>query len=824
MHKILQWNLQGYRSKYEDLTNLLQKYNPAAAIIQETMLAIPPPRAPRGYTIFCDYNGPTPGNGVATLIRRDIPHSRIDLQTRLQATAFRIGLTKQYTLCNIYISPQYHLQLNEITNLIDQLPQPIIIGGDFNSRHPMWDNLCNRSDARSITIENALLTTPNTIMNNGDATHFHVQTGSSSALDLSICSADILEDMRWFVEDDLNGSDHYPIIIEEIEREQYIPQERYLEHRANWRRFEKETIMGDTDDLLQNMNVNELVEHYNQHIITAANKTIPKSTRTLPRRKRVPWWTQECSNAISARKTALRRYQRSLLVTDKIEYCRLRAKAKRVLHEARVDSWRDFVGTLNCDTPMSKIWKRISKIRGKYDNLNMPCIIKNERHVTDKHEIAEIMAQHYEKISSNDNYSPQFNNIRNREEQIINFDTDEDLQYNSPLTLLELKRMISHSKKTATGEDSISYNMIKRSHESSQQFLVSIMNKIFSSGSYPTLWRSSTILSFPKPGKPPTKEENYRPISLTSCVGKTMEKMLNHRLTILLETMNLLPKQQFGFRKMQGTTDALNRFVSDVSNNMTNKYHTICVSFDMMKAYDTTWRFGILRCLNEMGIRGKLPTYIQNFLSSRTFKTKIGTASSADHRLEQGVPQGSVLSCTLFSIAINGILQAIPHTIQASLYVDDLLIYGTGPYLPTLERRMQCAINKIQLWSHNHGFSFSAPKTNCIHFHRLKANQPPLLLTLNRTIIPNRDSITFLGMTIDNKLNWKEHIRKLKLNCIKRLDLLKCLSHTTWGSDRVILLRVYRAIIRSKIDYGSFIYKSARENVIKCWTLYTIRR
>ena len=173
------------------------------------------------------------------------------------------------------------------------------------------------------------------------------------------------------------------------------------------------------------------------------------------------------------------------------------------------------------------------------------------------------------------------------------------------------------------------------------------------------------------------------------------------------------------------------------------------------------------------------------------------------------MPQGRVLSCTLFSLAINGVLSSVPNSVNASLYVDDLLIYCVGSYVPSLERRIQNAVNMICSWTRDHGFSFAASKTNCIHFHRKRSMQPPQKLLLDGVIIPNRTSIRYLGMTIDYKLQWKDHIRALKVDCLARLDLLKCLSHTSWGADRTTLLRVYRAVIRSKLDYGSTIYGCA---------------
>ena len=325
MYVILQWNCQGYRAKYEDIRRILSVEHPAVALLQETMLNDYTPRPPAGYTIYSTFNRPAPGNGLVTLIRNDVPHREIDIQTNLQATAFRIMLSRQYTICNIYLSPSIPINLNEITNLISQLTPPVIICGDFNSRHQIWDSACTQHNARSQAIESLLLSTSLTVLNNGNATHFHMQTGSTSAIDLSLCSAGSVSNFSWHPMDDLYGSDHYPLLISELERNAHEPQERYLEDKADWTSFYEDTRIDNYNTTTNT--TTELIDFYNNHIITAADKAIPKSNGYLRPRK-VPWWTPECTETNRKRKEALRRYQRSLLIADRIAYCRARAVAK----------------------------------------------------------------------------------------------------------------------------------------------------------------------------------------------------------------------------------------------------------------------------------------------------------------------------------------------------------------------------------------------------------------------------------------------------------------------------------------------------------------
>ena len=122
-----------------------------------------------------------------------------------------------------------------------------------------------------------------------------------------------------------------------------------------------------------------------------------------------------------------------------------------------------------------------------------------------------------------------------------------------------------------------------------------------------------------KPGKDSKDPNNYRPIALTSCVCKTMERMINDLLDWYLESSSLITEAQSGFRKTQSTMDHLVRFVTCVREGFLKREHVVSIFFDIEKAYDTTWKYGIMKYLHDMDLRGGLPLFIQNYLTDRKF-------------------------------------------------------------------------------------------------------------------------------------------------------------------------------------------------------------
>ena len=164
-----------------------------------------------------------------------------------------------------------------------------------------------------------------------------------------------------------------------------------------------------------------------------------------------------------------------------------------------------------------------------------------------------------------------------------------------------------------------------------------------------------------------------------------------------------------------------------------------------------------------------------------------------------------MLSVTLFLVAINDITTVIPNNMKCSLYADEFAITETS-YIPSVER-LQQAINNVYKWGRDHGFKVTVQAA--MQFHRRRGLQQELALTINNNRILFVNEHKFLGLIFDQRLKWHAHIKYLKTACTKTMAILKVLSHSKWGADRISMLRLYRALIRSKLDYGCQIYSSA---------------
>ncbi|GFX57742.1 probable RNA-directed DNA polymerase from transposon X-element [Trichonephila clavipes] len=238
--------------------------------------------------------------------------------------------------------------------------------------------------------------------------------------------------------------------------------------------------------------------------------------------------------------------------------------------------------------------------------------------------------------------------------------------------------------------------------------------------------------------------------------------MVNVRLIYQLEKNKCIPHFQSGFRKGRSTLDNIIQLESKIRNTFVWRNHLVSIFFDIEKAHDRTWRYGILCTLFNFGLRSNLPTFIKNFLKLCTLRVRLGGTLSAPFTQVEGVTQGSILSVTLFICHISHILNVFLPSIQASLYVDSLQISCEGSDMCMIERQLETAVNNIVKWCDSNGHSISGSKSCCVHFFRKRGIQPVPEKRISDVQIPVVPDVRFLGVIFESRLTFPPHILHLR--------------------------------------------------------------
>lgn len=805
-HSILQWNCNGYYRRFEELKILLHKFQPSFICLQETHFKNEnkPPKV-TGYNVYIKNQtiNQRASGGVAILVKNNINVSEIAVNSNLQALAITTNHPFKMTICCLYIPPIFRLR-NELKNLIDQIPKPFLVVGDLNAKSPMWGG--GETDARGKIIENIIEGMDLVCLNNGKPTHFCAATGNHSSIDLSISSPEIAENFYWDSNDDLSGSDHFPIIIKILNSDFNISKRsKWLIDKASleeWNRF-KNALEGIH---VQGITIDQKIANLTEQIIDAAKLHIPRSPE-LVTKPPIPWFNSEIKSLIKQRRKCYKVFKKTKNQTHLQEYRKLKAKIQLIIRRARKESWEKYVGTISASTTTREMWEKIRKIRGKNINTEIHSLTFNNKKVTKSEEILNALGETFSNNSSNENYSIEFLIYKSRKEKRVLQIPEDTKTYNNPITLQELQQTINECVGSSPGPDEIHYEMIKQMNITTLNLLVDLFNEIWNNRTFPESWRTALVVPICKPSKDPTDPLNYRPISLTSCLCKLLERIINKRLVHHLETNCLFSRFQNGFRKFRSTLDNLVRLESDIQEAFAKKEHLIAIFFDLTKAYDMSWAYGMIESVLKMGIGGNMVYFIKNFLQNRKFRVCNGSNVSNVFNLENGTPQGSVISVTLFLIYINNIWKYI--SISGLMYADDLVIYSSSHDIENLGNTMQNSIKKLEKWSKRSGLIFSTEKTKCIHFCKLRKPHEDPQLKLNNRNLSYVNEHKFLGLIFDKKLSWKTHIKETKTKCQKAMNIIKSLCSKKWGSSRKTLLNVYQSVILSRIDYGAIVYSSA---------------
>ena len=220
-----------------------------------------------------------------------------------------------------------------------------------------------------------------------------------------------------------------------------------------------------------------------------------------------------------------------------------------------------------------------------------------------------------------------------------------------------------------------------------------------------------------------------------------------------------------------------------------NIFNKIRISGD----FPSDWRNAIIIPIPKHGKDPTKPTnYRRIALTSCICKTMAG-----------------ILSVTLFSVKVNSISQCLKPGVDCSLYVDDFQVYYISSNMTSdmsiIERQLQVCLNKLQQWTTDNGFHFSKTKTGCMHICQKRGLHLDPQLFLDKSPIPVVEETKFLGVIFDRKLSFIPILNMFKKRGLKALNILKIIGSTEWGADRKIMLRLYRSLVRSKLDYGCIV-------------------
>lgn len=393
---------------------------------------------------------------------------------------------------------------------------------------------------------------------------------------------------------------------------------------------------------------------------------------------------------------------------------------------------------------------------------------------------------------------------------VTNFSDAEKLDYLSlsgNFSLWELELALDSADcGSAAGPDGVSNKDLKSLSLKGKSALLKEINHIFQAGSFPKEWKVGEGIPIQKPGKDKYDINSYRVIVKTSHIGKLYERLILRRLMNILEENHVLKDEMSAYRPLRSAQDNILDICSDIEEAKANKGHVLAVFFDIEGAYNSLSHFSVLHTLRRIGIPqdSRLYNVIAEYLRGRTIYLKCDKTQSKTVELgNKGVPQGGVLSPTLFVMTISSICNNLSKGFRLSQYSDDgaLWIRLNGQTVnPIASLLMQRMINVIAKDLECMGLKIEPSKTKAMVFNSKKGQK--IRISLGDRFIQYVNQTRFLGVSLQSDNKWTVTLDDLRARCEKVLNLLRNACGVSWGVSPTVAIHLVRALLCSKIDYA----------------------
>ena len=368
----------------------------------------------------------------------------------------------------------------------------------------------------------------------------------------------------------------------------------------------------------------------------------------------------------------------------------------------------------------------------------------------------------------------------------------------------EVSRLLKRLRRgKAPGPDGISTDLLRAAPDELAAVLAGLFTASLRTGFVPSRWRLAWVRMIPKPGKPLSAAVDFRPIALTSCVGKLLERLVARRLLLWCDRRQLLPVEQSGFRHGRDAVEQVVLLEQQAVQGFNGGLCTAVAALDVSKAYDSVWHAGLLHLCRVLF---PLPVtrWVAGFLRDRSVQVLEDGSLSPAFAAPGGVPQGSPLSPLLYVLYTREMPLPRGPSFGASAYADDVAVWTFGPSPTVAGRLLAPVLEGLAAWGRRWRLRFSAEKTQLAFLSRRQGGWTTDQLEAPRfgTVqLRWADYVDLLGVRLDRKLSLLRHARRTPGRVLPRILELRRLSFSCRSVPRWIRILLLKSMVRPCLTY-----------------------
>lgn len=568
----------------------------------------------------------------------------------------------------------------------------------------------------------------------------------------------------------LPKSQHRPVFLQvgiQIPMLQSLPVPRWNFKKANWKKY-RESVDRNIRWFKPSV---ENFDRFAGVIIGAAKRTIPRGYR----KKYIPTWSHQCEEL-------WKEYTRTGDVN-------IGTRILKTLNEERKERWKTLVEGMDFKHSSRKAWDLLRKLGDGNLNVNVANTIKPNSIAT-RIVASSMLPVSKKKMKKVDR---QLRFLKKKLKQS---------PFGYPVTITEVNTAITSMKPgKASGVDGLFPEFFINLGPKARIWLAIFFTDCYNKSRTPAIWNKALVRAVLKPGKPKDKPESYRPISLLCVCYKLLERIIYNRITIKVHSH--VPIEQAGFTPNRGCCDQVLALTTHIEAGFEDKIKTALVLVDLSSAFDTVWRKRVLYKLAKIIRCKKTVDLITSMISNRILQVTIGGRKSSMRRMNNGLPQGAVLSSLLFILYTSDMSETISRKF---LLADDLALAAQYKYNSLSERFVVAVLNrdlkKLEEYYASERLLPNPEKTEVSTFHLSNA-------TARRTIdvqfcgstVKYNPVPKYLGIPIDRSLTYNQHATKLCAKLRTRCNIIQKLASTSWAASAEILRTSSLALVYSTAEY-----------------------
>ena len=685
-------------------------------------------------------------------------------------------------------------------HLHDNIYNGIIVAGDFNLHHPLWNppNYHVHDPEAEIFINTMAQAGLKPMLPAGTITFPRAKT----AIDL-VWGNEYIE--RRIIKCRIagscdHGSDHYPVeTIVNLQPCPYGPeaQQPYNYKKTDWKAFQAKlesylpTLTGCDEPTAES--VDKLARDISGAVRRAIMETTPRAD-ICPFSKR--WWKPGLASLRKRAERAWKKFSKSGLQEDEEKWKEYRCAYHQKIDECKRTTWQKFVDDAN----EHSIWKVNSYLNSLPTNTYIPTV----------EGAAATNRQKTDTLSKTFFPPPAPADLKDISEATY----PNPIPTNFNVTTAQVKRAIDKlAPNKAPGPDEIPNHILKRFFPSLQDHILVLAQQSMTIGHFPQPFRETITLVLRKPNKPNYMKPNaYRPIALESTLGKILESIMADHLSYLCETFNLLPKHHFGGRPGRTTEDAMLILSESIYHAWKEGNIFSAILMDVSGAFNNVHHERLIHNMRKRKIPPEITRWVLSFLNNRTTCMRFNGITTDPIHTPTGIPQGSPLSPILYILYNSDLLDIPRGRQQLGLgFIDDIL-YGVQNKTATANAiELEQLLKKTEQWRCRHGAQFEKSKYMLIHFSRATLAKLEAPVTTEGITIHPSPEAKYLGVTFDRKLKFRSHIDNIVAKGTKYALAIAGIAKSSWGPSFKHLRQLFTAVAAPRMDYAAIIWHRPKD-------------